>query len=122
MKNETDKTFSLDELRQLSNGDEKFVQEMISIFIRTTAEGMDEIEKALSNNNYNIIAEHTHKLNPPCRHMGANELYSALKSIEDVIKKSDGMNKLDALVAKARTETDKVIKELKKELSDSKMS
>jgi HPt (histidine-containing phosphotransfer) domain-containing protein len=122
MKNETDKPFSLDELRQLSNGDEKFVQEMINIFVRTTTEGMDEIEKAFNMNNYNAIAEYTHKLSPPCRHMGADELYKTFKSIEDRIRKSDGLNKLDVLVAKARTETDKVIKELKKEISDPKLS
>lgn len=119
MKNETEKSFSLDELRQLSNGDEKFVKEMIGIFIRTTTEGMDEIEKAFKKNTYNIIAEYTHKLSPPCRHMGADELYKTFKSIEDRIRKSDGLNKLDVLIAKARVETDKVINDLKKELSPS---
>ena len=116
MKNESDKLFSLDELRQLGNGDEKFVQEMIGIFIRTTTEGMDEIEKAFKKNNYNAIAEYTHKLSPPCRHMGADELYKVLRSIEDRIRKSDGLNKLDVLIAQARTETDRVIGQLKKEV------
>lgn len=115
MENGKNKMYSLEELRQLSNGDEAFVKEMINVFIKTTSTGMKEIEKALSEKNYTSVAESAHKISPPCRHMGAIELLGALSTIMDLARKNETKD-LEALVAKARTETDKVINELNKEL------
>lgn len=122
MKNESNNLFSLEELRQLSNGDEKFVEEMINIFIKTTTEGMNAIEKALGEKDYSTIAEYTHKLSPPCRHMGADELYTRFKTIEDEVRKNEVPSGLEDLVKKAREQTDKVIGGLKKELKDKQIS
>lgn len=122
MKNEKNNLFSLEELRQLSNGDEKFVEEMINIFIKTTTEGMNAIEKALDKKEYHTIAEYTHKLSPPCRHMGADELYTKFKTIEDEVRKHETPKGLDSLIAEARAQTDKVINGLKKEMNDKQIS
>lgn len=115
MENGKNKMYSLDELRQLSNGDEAFVKEMINVFIKTTTDGMKEIEKALNERNYKNVAEFAHKISPPCRHMGAMELFGVLRNIMDSARKNE-IKDLNELVAKARTESDKVINELSKEL------
>ena len=43
MSENKDKLYDLNELRQVSNGDDKFVKEMIDIFIRSTIDGMDKM-------------------------------------------------------------------------------
>lgn len=118
MKSEKNRLFSLDELNELSNGDQTFVKEMINVFVRTTSEGMHGIEEAFAKKDYNAIADHAHKISPPCRHMGAEELFTILKTIEDRIRRNDEVNKINALITKARAEVDELVKALKNELAN----
>ncbi len=117
MKNESNKSFSLEELKQVSNGDEKFVTEMIAIFIKTTEAGLNQIETGLKQNNLKIVAESAHKIIPPCRHMGADELLSNLVSVESAARSNDKNVDLTELVRRAKQNADIVINDLKKEIS-----
>lgn len=110
------KTFSLDELKQVSNGDKKFVEEMIAIFIRTTEEGINDMETAAKENNLKAIADMAHKIAPPCRHMGATTLLGYLNTIENAIRTSDKSVDIKELVEKAKKEKDVLISELKTEI------
>jgi HPt (histidine-containing phosphotransfer) domain-containing protein len=110
------KIFDLEELKQVSNGDEKFVKEMISIFIRTTDEGINDMEKAIEENNLKAIADMAHKIAPPCRHMGATSLLNYLNAIENAIRNSDEKVDIKELVMKAKKEKEILISELKAEI------
>lgn len=115
MKDEN-RSFSLDELNKVSNGDKKFVGEMVAIFIRTTDEGVTEMESAIKQNDLKLIADMAHKIAPPCRHMGATALLKCLVSIENAIRNSDKTVDIEELVMKARKEKDIVINDLKEEI------
>ncbi len=115
MKDEN-RSFSLDELNKVSNGDKKFVEEMVAIFIRTTDEGITEMESAIKKNDMKLIADMAHKIAPPCRHMGATALLNCLVSIENAIRNSDKSIDIAQLVEKAKKEKDIVISELKTEI------
>jgi HPt (histidine-containing phosphotransfer) domain-containing protein len=110
------KIFNLDELKQVSNGDKKFVEEMIAIFIRTTDEGINEMEAAVKENNLKAIADMAHKIAPPCRHMGATTLLNYLNTIENAIRNSDQSVDIKEMVMKAKKEKDILINELKAEI------
>lgn len=112
----TNKAFNLEELRQVSNGDKKFIEDMIAIFIRTTSEGIDEMELALKKNDMKTVADFAHKIAPPCRHMGAKELLTCLTTIENAIRKSEEGIDIAEWVLKAREEKDIVVTELKAEI------
>jgi len=116
VENGINKPYNLDELKRLSNGDGKFIAEMIGVFIRTTEEGMNEIEVALAEEDYKLIADRVHKIAPPCRHMGATLLLNIFKKIENYIKSSGPVNTIKTLVPEARQELNIVITALKIEM------
>jgi len=114
MKNES---FNLDELKGMSNGDEKFISEMITVFIKTTAEVMKRIEVAMKEKNFIALASEIHKIAPPCRHMGAMELLDILKKMQSNIHASGPVTDLENLALQARQKMDIVINDLKAELN-----
>lgn len=113
-------TVDLEELRRLSNGDEKFFNEMLSIFINTTRQEMSVMSEGVKEKNWKKITDSAHKIVPPCRHVGAIALHDLLKAIE---KKSRGQSDFESckkLAKEAETEADKVIAEIEKILAESK--
>ncbi|HWY10799.1 MAG TPA: Hpt domain-containing protein [Bacteroidia bacterium] len=117
MRNEISRSFNLDELKGMSNGDEKFITEMVTVFIKTTGEGMKKIESALKEKNLKVIASEVHKIAPPCRHMGAMELLHVLKKIQSNLHTSGSVTDLENLVLQARQKADIVMNDLKNEVN-----
>lgn len=108
--------FNLEELKQLANGDDAFVEEMIQVFINTTNTGLIDMEKALAEENWNNLADYAHKIVPPCRHLQANDLLKKLKNIELLIRDEGKTEDMEQLVAEAKTEATEIIALLEEEL------
>ncbi len=117
MKHEISRSFNLDELKGMSNGDENFISEMIKVFIKTSGESMKRIESAFKEKNFQIIGSEVHKMAPPCRHMGAMELLDVLKKIQSNLHSSGPVSDLENLVAQARLKADIVINDLTTEIN-----
>ena len=113
MKKEVNKSFSLDELVKISNGDDKFIMEMIDVFIKTTEEGIVEIEKSVKEGNYLVVSAIAHKIASPCRYMGSELLLNYIKEIENCAKDSEKNDNLDKLLIQTRNELCYVVKNLK---------
>ena len=77
-----DSPVNFSELKRLSGGDEKFMTEMIGLFIKSMESGITGIEESIKNNNLNGIFEKAHKMAPPLKHIGANRLYEKIKNLE----------------------------------------
>ncbi len=75
-------------LMDLSNGDTHFFMDMLETFIETLDNGLSCLSKELKNKNLPMIAEHAHRIASPCKHLGAMELYTSLKGIENGIRSS----------------------------------
>jgi signal transduction histidine kinase/CheY-like chemotaxis protein/HPt (histidine-containing phosphotransfer) domain-containing protein len=77
---------NLDNLYHISGGDEQFVKQMLVSFIDSTRKGLDEMHEAVKEGQFESVAELAHKMLPPSRHIGAADLCSLLKRIEEIIK------------------------------------
>ncbi|TNF44224.1 MAG: response regulator, partial [Bacteroidetes bacterium] len=80
---------NLDELLHLANGDLKFLNEMIRLFIKSTETGIAEIEKAIKDGNRVQIYENAHKMAAPAKHIGAGKLYNNIKNLEKTAREND---------------------------------
>jgi len=91
---ETEKTDSstvtekinLQNLYHISGGDEKFVRQMLETFIETTEKGLTAMQEDVIAEKWDKAADLAHKLSPPCRHIGAMDLYNRLRMIEENIQ------------------------------------
>lgn len=110
----TSDLLDLRELKQLSAGDDTFYKDMIQIFIHSTKEGIQEMQQALQNNKTERVALWAHKIIPPCRHIGAGDLLTKLKAIEQT--KTPTTAELNGLVTQAAQAAETVYARLEEEL------
>lgn len=95
----TEETGSIDlrNLYHLSGGDNVFVKQMLETFISTTAAGLNEMAEAAGKAEWEKTADISHKIQPPCRHIGAGTLFELLSKIERSIRKERKTDQIEAL-------------------------
>jgi signal transduction histidine kinase/ActR/RegA family two-component response regulator/HPt (histidine-containing phosphotransfer) domain-containing protein len=74
--------FSLEGLRRMGRQDERFVQEMVQGFIDAAQHGKKVIQLGFDVGDHQAIAEASHKLAGPAKHIAAMGLYRVLKQLE----------------------------------------
>lgn len=94
----------LKNLLHLSGGDNQFVKQMLESFVKTTGEGLAEIRDAISKEQMDYAADIAHKIQPPCRHLGATELHTLLNKIENNIRNNNDTGSVPELTENALKE------------------
>lgn len=89
--------YSLDNLHNLSRGDNEFIEKMISIFIRQTKEIIVEIEKAIDENDFLEVSRLIHKIKPSVEGMGINIIYNEIRDLENISKISNDKSQISEL-------------------------
>lgn len=97
------------DLRRLSGGDDAFMEEMIELFIKSSKQGLAEIEEALKYHNWSAIRETTHKMAVPYKHLNAMDLYKKVKEMENLAEKKLNINSLRSLFTEIKNETAEII-------------
>ncbi len=97
---------NLNNLYHISGGDEQFVKQMLISFIESTDKGLNEMKTVVTSGELTIVSELAHKMLPPCRHIGAMNLYNLLKKIEDNVNKKDQSMALESLMKESLREFD----------------
>jgi signal transduction histidine kinase/CheY-like chemotaxis protein len=77
----------LKNLYHIANNDEGFVIEMLHMFIKTSREGMIQVNEGLKNKDWEKVAEFAHKIKSPCKHLDASNTADLLKEIEQIARR-----------------------------------
>lgn len=93
-----------DNLYHISGGDSQFVKQMLDSFINTTGKGIREILDAVKKQQWEQAADISHRIQPPCRHIGAMELYNLLNRIEKTIRNKENTGSIEMMAENASTE------------------
>jgi signal transduction histidine kinase/DNA-binding NarL/FixJ family response regulator len=88
---------NLNNLYHISGGDNRFVLQMLESFIDTTRKGLDDLQEAVISGRWDTVSDLAHKMLPPCKHIGASDLYKILKKIEENIKNKVDSGAIDIL-------------------------
>jgi HPt (histidine-containing phosphotransfer) domain-containing protein len=100
----SDIKLDLHNLYHISGGDEQFVKQMLKAFITTTEKGLNELKEAITKQQLESAADISHKIQPPCRHIGAMDLYNLLNKIEKTIRDNENPGSVEALADNALAE------------------
>jgi CheY-like chemotaxis protein len=84
-----DNSYDLTKLKELSRGDEEFVNNMIEIFLQHTPPALEEIEQALATEDYDTLARIAHRIKPSIESMGISQLDGVAKDIERYAKSEE---------------------------------
>jgi CheY-like chemotaxis protein len=107
----------LDELKRITGGDPAFMNEMLSIFIRSGEDSVSRFQLSMELNDWSAIAETAHKLAAPAKHLQATSLYNHLKELENTaIKGNRAVNQ--KLILKISEEISQINSFLKQHLSN----
>ncbi len=99
-------------LEQLSNGDKGFVKEMIEVFIVQTPEGLDNLERHLSNKDWKMVRAVAHKMKPSFTFVGVKELTGVMGLIEEYAESQTHLELIPDLLVKVKSSCAKAMIEL----------
>lgn len=107
-KKESPDKIDLRSLYHISGGDEQFVKQMLISFISTTEKLLNEMRDAAGSQQWESVANLAHKILPPCRHIGAMELFDLLSKIEKECRNNVIPESVNSLTGKSITEFEAV--------------
>lgn len=113
------KDADLSNLIRTAANDIGFIEEMIQKFKQSTESGLNEIETAIDNNQFDLVADLAHKLTPASRHLEINKLVKQFKGIEENAL-NENKNVILELVPEAKDTLAKAIKSLEDQFRELK--
>jgi HPt (histidine-containing phosphotransfer) domain-containing protein len=109
------KRIDLDYLKEISNGSNEFVYQMISVFTEEIPGEIDNLEKHLQNKDWKSLRATAHKMKPSYSFMGVKELEEMVHNVEEFSDDESGKDQLPGLIQNIRKITEEVFVELQKE-------
>jgi HPt (histidine-containing phosphotransfer) domain-containing protein len=110
-----ERSIDLSYLKQLSNGSNKFILEIIDVFLKQTPEALESMENYLNNKDWKSLRAVAHKIKPSMTFMGINDLKDVVGKIEEYADKEINLDLLPELIHKMQDVCKKAFLELEAE-------
>ncbi|MEO5995457.1 MAG: response regulator [Chitinophagaceae bacterium] len=112
----TQKLYDLSTIRDISGGDEEFVQTMVALFIETVPVNLKELNNSLQNQNWDMVSKTAHKLKSTLDSMGIHSIGQDIRIVEQTAKSKESLEKIPALVWRINDVVAKCIEQIQKDL------
>ncbi len=83
---------SLAYLKDIADGSQEFMVEMIDIFLHQTPAYLAELEKSIENKDWSTVAEIAHKVRPTFTFIGVDQLTEIMASIEQKARSGEDLS------------------------------
>lgn len=107
--------YNLENLRNLSAGDDGFFTEMVETFMVSTAKSKEELNQLKKQFDFDAIAEIAHKMASPCAHLEANKMHETLRSIEEMARAKSNKEKIEEEISFLSKHIDEMLKSMQEE-------
>ncbi len=111
-----------DELYRVSGGDERFVEEMLNLFVKTSNEGARMLEENLNAQNWSGLSDAAHKMAPPCKHLGAMNLYRNLKDLEKLGKDTPDISMARQIVESVKNQVKEITSKIEQKTASARLT
>jgi len=108
---------NLNNLYHIAGDDKKFVKQMLLSFNNTTRKGLEQMQEAVVSGQWESVANQSHKMMSPCKHIGAMELYDLLCKIEKCCRNNSDTGSVQALAEESGREFESVSKIINEQIS-----
>ena len=112
MRRHTDLTY----LREIADGSDTFIVEMLNLFIGQTPQSLIYIDKALKDKDWKLLRFSIHKMKPSIMFVGLSEIKKDALLLERYTEEESHLEAIPALVDKVKKVCNEAIIELKEEL------
>ena len=109
------KSYSVEELNIISNGDNEFIKKMIDLFVVYGSETVEEMNNCLKTKDYANISLLAHRLKSTIKLLCISSIENEIKLLENSHKNNLNPVEVEVLVHKIRNEVYVVIKDIEVE-------
>lgn len=103
-------------LKEIANGSNAFIAQMLGIFIEQTPQVLLRMEKALKNKDWKALRFIVHKMKPSVMFTGLSEIINDVPLLEQYAAEESHLDAIPGLVEKITEVCKNAILELKQEL------
>jgi len=108
------KLYSLEKLKEIAQGDEAFIQDMIITFVDSVSEEVNNIQRLMEAGEWEAVGRIAHKLIPNYAYMDSEALFALSADIENKIQNNGDLTEIMAMTRQMCADSLVIIDELKK--------
>lgn len=109
--------YNLDKLNEMADGDEDFINSVISVFLEEVPQDLDGLEKALEQQDHQQVYQLAHKIKPNVDLLGMEQTRAVALQIETLGKNSANMSEIHEVFPLLKKDIHQVVGELKKDFN-----
>lgn len=109
--------YSLDKIKEMADGDEDFINSVISVFLEEVPQDLEGLENALNTANYEQVYQLAHKIKPNVDLLGMEQTRAAALQMETLGKSEANMSEIQAIFPDLKKDIEQVVSELRKDFS-----
>jgi len=109
--------YSLDKINEMAEGDEDFINSVISVFLEEVPQDLEDLEKAIENGDYENAYKLAHKIKPNVDLLGMEQSRIIALDIETLGKNPENKEEIENKFPLLKKDIHQVISELKKDFN-----
>ena len=109
--------YSLDKIKEMADGDEDFINSVISVFLQEVPQDLEGLESALTEGNYQQVYQLAHKIKPNVDLLGMEQTRAAALQIETLGKSEANMSEIQTVFPGLKKDIEQVVAELKNDFN-----
>lgn len=110
--------YNLDKIREMAEGDEEFIQSVISVFLEEVPQDLAELENAVAKLDYDNVYKLAHKIKPNVDLLGMEQARANALEIETLGKNASNSEVIQQKFPLLKQDIQQVISELKNDFRD----
>ena len=105
--------YSLDKINEMAEGDQDFINSVISVFLEEVPEDLQALEKALEEKDHVQVYKLAHKIKPNVDLLGMEQTRAIALELETLGKQEANMAEIEKRFPMLKTDINQVVAELK---------
>lgn len=101
----------------MAEGDQDFINSVISVFLEEVPQDLEDLEKAITNNDYDNVYKLAHKIKPNVDLLGMEQSRAVALEIETLGKNAENKEEIERKFPLLKKDILQVISELKKDFN-----
>jgi len=107
--------YNLDKINEMADGDEDFINSVISVFLDEVPKDLKDLEQALEQKNHEQVYKLAHKIKPNVDLLGMDQTRERALQIETLGKNEANMSEILEIFPTLKKDINQVVAELKKD-------
>jgi len=107
--------YNLDKINEMAEGDEDFINSVISVFLEEVPQDLEDLEKALDQQNHEQVYKLAHKIKPNVDLLGMEQTRATALQMETLGKTKASISEIQQIFPTLKKDIHQVVSELKKD-------